>query len=284
MTHPPRSLEEPYRNRAIPPGNARYWSWLFAARASHEPLLGIYALQAEWRALTHAQTDPTVAQLKLAWWRDEMQRLSDGTPVHPIGLHLASLPRAAQVDFSPLQRSVEAAMAEAQGAPLERAADLYPHSMALDGMPLLIAARLAGESRAMADGALDASLTALAAAEYLAHALANYRREARHGRVLFPVEELLAAGIANDDLAAETPPTQLQRYLDEVRRRAADLFTAAAHAVPRTERPALRHMAVLAALGANRMRDAEHPAGSARGRLRDLYLAWSAARGAAHEH
>lgn len=283
MTHPPRSLEEPYRSRAIPQGSARYWSWLFAARASREPLLGIYALQSEWRALTHAQADPKVAELKLAWWRDEMQRLSKGTPAHPIGQHLAALRCAAQVDFSPLQRSVEAAMAETHGAPLERSADLFPHSMALGGVPLLIAARLAGEP-AFADGALDASLTALAAAEYLAHALADYRREARHGRVLFPVEELLAAGIANDDLAAETPPAGLQRYLDEVRRRAVDLFTAAAHAVPRTERPALRHLAVLAALGANRLRDVGRPDGATRVRLRDLYLSWSAARRAAHEH
>ena len=31
MRPPPRPLEEPYRGRAVPPGSARYWSWLFAA-------------------------------------------------------------------------------------------------------------------------------------------------------------------------------------------------------------------------------------------------------------
>ena len=51
MRRPLRPLEEPYRSRAVPPGSARYWSWLFAARESREPLLGIYALLAEWRAL-----------------------------------------------------------------------------------------------------------------------------------------------------------------------------------------------------------------------------------------
>ena len=62
----------------MPPGSARYWSWLFAARESREPLLGIYALLAEWRALMDPGTETAVAQLKLAWWQEEMQRLTAG--------------------------------------------------------------------------------------------------------------------------------------------------------------------------------------------------------------
>jgi hypothetical protein len=41
----------PIALRAVPPGTARYWSWLFAARVARDPLLGIYALAAEWQAL-----------------------------------------------------------------------------------------------------------------------------------------------------------------------------------------------------------------------------------------
>ncbi|MGO9514163.1 MAG: squalene/phytoene synthase family protein [Steroidobacteraceae bacterium] len=281
MKPPQRPLEEPYRGRAVPPGTARYWSWLFSARECREPLLGIYALLAEWRALMDPGTEAKVAQLKLAWWQDEIERLSAGSPVHPIGRYLAALPRAGLADFAPLARAVEAASRQVAGAPLERGEELKTHSSALRGGPLLVAARLAGSPAAEAE-ALLGCVSALAAGEYLAGAIADYRRAARFGRVAFPVDELLAARIEDTDLGAADPPPHLQSYLDGVRRRGAQLFAEAADALPRAERAQLRHLLVLAALGANHLNDRRSPA-DADFRVHDLYLAWSTARRAALE-
>jgi len=279
MGSPLRPLEEPYRSRALPAGTARHWSWLFAAQGSREPLLGIYALLAEWRALMDPSTEAAVARLKLAWWLEEMQRLAAGAPVHPISRYLAALPRAAAADFAPLQRAVEAAALQIAGAPLEHREELSAHSEALRGGPLMVAARLAGEPHEAAAG-LRGCIAALASAEYLAGAIADYRREARAGRVVFPVDELLESGIENADLAAAIAPDHLQSYLDGVRRRAAECFAAAADALPRETRAPLRHLLVLAALGAKHLNSRRAPA-DASFRLQDLYLAWSTARGAA---
>ncbi len=279
MRRPLRPLEEPYRTRAVPPGTARYWSWLFAARESREPLLGIYALLAEWRALMDPGTETPVAQLKLAWWQEEMQRLTAGAPAHPVSHYLAALPRAGATDFAPLIGAVQAAARHVAGAPLERGEDLEAHSSALRGRPLMVAAQLAAE------GARDPvksgrSVTALAAAEYLTAAIGDYRREALAGRVALPVDELLAAGIEDADLTAAEPPPHLQSYLEALRRRAAQLFADAATGLPAAERAQLRHVLILAALGAKNL---HRPGGSADAgvRLRDLYLAWSTARRAA---
>jgi phytoene synthase len=279
MEPPLRPLEEPYRSRALPSGTARHWSWLFAAHGSREPLLGIYALLAEWRALMDPGTEAAVAQLKLAWWQEEMQRLIAGSPVHPISRYLAALPRAAAADFAPLGRAVEAAAAQIAGAPLERGGELAAHSEALRGGPLMVAARLAGAPQEPAEG-LQSCIAALASAEYLAGAIADYRREARAGRVAFPVDELLAAGIENADLAAAVAPDHLQSYLDGVRRRAAQFFASAADVLPREERAPLRHLLVLAALGVKHLNSRRPPADT-NFRLQDLFLAWSTARRAA---
>ncbi len=85
-----KPLDATYRARAVPPGSPRYWSWLFAAAELRAPLLGIYALSAEWQALMDPATESSVAHLKLAWWRDEMQRLAAGSAVHPISAYLAA--------------------------------------------------------------------------------------------------------------------------------------------------------------------------------------------------
>jgi len=268
-----KSLDAGYQARAIPPGSARYWSWLFAAAPARAPLLGIYALAAEWQALIDPATELGVARLKLAWWLEEMLRLATGSAVHPVSRYLAALPRAASVDWRPLIDAVTAATLQISGAPLERQADLQPHAYALLGGPWLVASRLAAESDA---SGLRRCCEALAAADYLSRAIRDYRREARAGRVPFAVAELLDAGIGNDDLAAEVPPAPLLRYLEDLRERAAGGFASAARALPQAERRRHRHLLVLAALEL----DALH-GGPPRPRVRrfkDMLLAWNSAR------
>jgi phytoene synthase len=276
----PRSLEEPYRGRAVPPASARYFSWLFAAPEARDPLLGVYALMAEWRGLMDPAAEASAARLKIAWWQQEIARLARGAPVHPITRFLGTLPRAERVDFAPLGASIEAAARQIAGAALEHGSELAAHSAALHAVPLAIAARLAGTPARESDAgsAAERAAGALAEADYLAGALADYRRAAHCGRVIFPVDELLAARIEDADLIAGDPPAHLQAYLDGQRRRAAELYAATAE-LPRAERAALRHLLVLAALGAKRLR--ERPAGTGGRRLFDLYLAWRTARRAA---
>jgi 15-cis-phytoene synthase len=260
--------------RAVPPGTVRYWSWLFAAAESRAPLLGIYALGAEWQALLDPATESSVAHLKLAWWQDEMQRLATGAPVHPISSYLAALPRAAAVDFTPLLTAVRNAALQVGGVPLERGADLEPLCRALWGDPLALASRLAAD--AVDDASVLNCTTALAVADYLAKAIRGYRREARVGRIPFAIDELLSAGIDNADLAAEVPPPHLQAYLEHLRSAAAARFEAAAQALPRKQRGPQRHLLVLAALGRNHLNRTAPEL--ERRRFKDMLLAWRTAR------
>jgi phytoene/squalene synthetase len=125
--------------------------------------------------------------------------------------------------------------------------------------------------------AVHRAQSALAAALYLDDAISSYRQAARFGRVVFPVDELLAANIENADLCAAEPPVHLQSYLAELRGRTLGYCSRASAELPRSEHGSLRHLLVLAALGARR---ASRPQ-SGPLPLRDLYLAWSTARRAA---
>jgi phytoene synthase len=272
MSPAQKTLDESYRAQAIPFGSARFWSWQFAHPKMRAPLLGIYALLAEWSALMDPATEHSVACLKLAWWREEVHRLAAGKPVHPIGLYLVSLPGAADVDFASLNVSIDAAVVEASGAPLERSRDLEPHAHALRAQPLAVAARLAGEDAS----ALAGCTQSLAVAEYLSRSIAGYRREASFGRVSFAVEELAANGIDNADLTAVPPPVHLDHYLRQLRERALRTFDEASRALPPSLRASQRHLLVLAALGRHRVPQdivVRQPRG-----LQDMLLAWKTAR------
>jgi phytoene synthase len=219
-------------------------------------------------------TESAVAHLKLAWWQEEMQRLTTRSAVHPISSYLAALPGAACADFTPLLLAARAAAAQISGVPLERGADLEPQSEALWGGPLALVSRLAGEMQE--DAALGNCIRWLAAAGYLSRTLRDYRREARAGRVTFAVDELMAAGIDNADLAADPAPAHVELYLGRLRERAAQYFDRAVQALPRARRGADRHLLVLAALGLEHLQD--HSPTRLRRRLRDMFLAWQTAR------
>ncbi len=269
------TLDEPYRGRAAPLGSARYWSWLFAHPQSRGPLLGVYALLAEWLALMHPGTERPVAETKILWWREEMQRLARRTPIHPIARYLAALPNAPTIDFEPLLRAAQAAAVHIGGVPIERGGELNAHANALLGGPLLVAAQFAAP-QPDADGLRDCT-RALAIGDYLARATADYRSAALAGRMLFPVDELLAAGIGNDDLAMRAPPPRLRTYLAQARQRAADQYAFAAQALRPEECAAQRGLLVLAALGSHHLRRERSP--SVHGaRLQDILVAWRAAR------
>jgi 15-cis-phytoene synthase len=255
----------------------RHFSWLFAAPAARDPLLGIYALQAEWHALMDPRSERSAAQIKLAWWQEEMRRLTDSSPVHPISQYLAALPGATPVMFMPLIDSVDAAALEVSGAPLERTADLVPHAQRLRANPMSVAADLSnpGAPPVATDMEFQASAAALAVGDYLGRTLGEYRSEARAGRVPFVVEELMAAGVDNAALAAERADAPLSAYLASVRQRTLDQYALAAASLPPRRRRAQRHLLVLAALGAARLRQSPPRA------LGSLYLAWDTARRAA---
>lgn len=276
MALPPIRLEEPYRSRAAPPATARYWSWLFAAPEARDPLLGVYALSAEWRALTDPATEHQAAAIKLAWWREEIERLARGAPVHPITRFLAALPRAGRVDFAPLQTSLEASARHIAGAPLEHGSELESHGMALFGTPLMTAAHLAHEITPASGPAVQRAVAALGAAQYLEESIAGYRRDALRGRVIFPVDELLAAGIEDADLTAYPARGALPAYLDGLRLRAARLFGVAAGSLPEADHSSLRHLLVLSALGARHSRGGGIRTGAFR--PADLYHSWCTAR------
>ena len=53
------------------------------------------------------------------------------------------------------------------------------------------------------------------------------------GRVPFAIDELMTAGVGNDDLAADPPPPHLRSYLEVLRERSARYYELAAQALPR---------------------------------------------------
>ena len=209
----------------------------------------MFALLAEWRAAQRTDLAPEVAATKLAWWRDEILRLRQGRPAHPIGRYLLASVDAAPSDWDPLERAVEAAAHPVGGATVDAAPDLEAHADALIGGPLRVAAMLATPSpERRAANPLAACTRAIAVGRFLADSA--------------------------EDAAAD--PSRAGALRAEARRR----FNAAVDALPADARSRHRGLLVLAVLEAHHS-SAPRPTAVAPARLSDVFLAWRTARRAA---
>ncbi len=244
-------LDEPYRERALPSGSSRHLAWLFAPPAARAPLLGIFALLAEWRATLHTDLAPEIAATKLAWWRDEVHRLRQARPAHPIGRYLLASVTATPNDWDPLERAVDAALQRIGDAAFTTPADLEDHADALIGGPLRVAAMLGVAAR---------------------------ERSAAHARALEPCTRAIAVGqfLAQSAADAAGDPDRAEALRAEARRRYVD----AAAALPPELRARHRGLLVLAVLEAHHS-STRRLAAAAPTRLSDLFLAWRTARRAA---
>jgi len=78
------------RRRVARAGSDLYYAAMFLPEEEKSRLFSLHALAAELGAIARTVTDPGVARLKLAWWREEIARLAGGRPQHPIAVAIAA--------------------------------------------------------------------------------------------------------------------------------------------------------------------------------------------------
>ncbi len=74
---------------ATPEGSSVYYSIRFAATELRDALAAICGWRHELRTILERVSEPEVAAVKLAWWRDELGRTFEGRPSHPLARCLA---------------------------------------------------------------------------------------------------------------------------------------------------------------------------------------------------
>jgi len=87
------------QQKAAPDGSNLYYALLFESAETRRYLLPLFALHYEIADCLTASTDPGVIRVKLQWWSEELVRLADHAPRHPITMAL--LPVVAETGLDP---------------------------------------------------------------------------------------------------------------------------------------------------------------------------------------
>ncbi|MGB9353950.1 MAG: squalene/phytoene synthase family protein, partial [Azonexus sp.] len=69
-------------------GSSFYYSFLFLPAERRRAIMALYAFCREVDDVVDECNDVSIASTKLAWWRQEIGRVAEGEPQHPVGLAL----------------------------------------------------------------------------------------------------------------------------------------------------------------------------------------------------
>ena len=78
------STAEYCRLKAAEPGTNFYYATLYNSPETRRKLFCLHAFSNELTGIITECTDPGVARMKLAWWNEEIQRLYNKQPRHPV--------------------------------------------------------------------------------------------------------------------------------------------------------------------------------------------------------
>ena len=270
------SPDEYCQQKAARSGSSFYYSFLFLPPQRRRALTALYAYCREVDDVVDEMQDPAVAQAKLAWWADEIGRLYDGDPQHPVSRALAPHLLAFRIRRDSLLLVLEGmAMDLRQNRYLDYPAlERYCHNVA----------GVVGELSAGIFGASEERTFEYARRLGLALQLTNIIRDvgedARRGRVYLPLDELQRHGVTVADLLAGR---YADGYLPLMRfqaQRARDLYAAALAALPAADRLAQRPGLIMGAIYATLLDEIEREGFRvlhqrvALTPLRKLWIAW----------
>lgn len=233
-----------YVARAARPGSIAAYALLFAG-PQREVLGSLLALRAELAESSLGRQDHGVAHARLAWWQQELERLADGRPQHPITRALAAAAGHRRPDWAPLQRMLGAASLELARATFEDEAELDTYLGAATAPLHALAATLAFED---ADRSSKAALFGARLGEGLRmiEIIETLRQDALRGFVALPLDWLGAANLSVEALQSGRDPA-IAAVLARADELAQSRLRAAFNTLARDQRTGLTGQLALAA-------------------------------------
>lgn len=195
----PPPLDSSTIDRAAPPGSMRYFSLLYAPPAFREQATALFVVDAEIRESAQS-INHDVAHTRLQWWRQEIERLVNGTPQHPATRWLNPDGVNRRSEFAQLHEAIAAADMDLARMTYVNMQELRAYGSRSGGAITELLATL------LALSALDAKVTAAAnrvgMAVRVTEIVRDCRADAYGGRLYIPLDLMDAHSLRLEDFTA----------------------------------------------------------------------------------
>lgn len=239
------SPDEYCQNKAAQSGSSFYYAFLFLPPERRKAITALYAFCREVDDVVDESNEPSVARMKLAWWRSQIEQLyKDGRGDHPVMQALAPHVQAFDLDADRLYAIVE-------GMEMDLDQTRYPDWPALRKY-CWHAAGVVGELSAGIFGYTRPETLVYAEKLGLAFQLTNIIRDvgddARRGRIYLPVDDMQRFNVTAAEIIDRKHSERFVELMRFQTERARQCYREAMLALPEADRRAQRPGLMMAAI------------------------------------
>ncbi len=177
-------------------GSSFYYSFLFLPLQRRRAIMALYAFCREVDDVVDECNDLSIASTKLAWWRQEIERVAEGTAQHPVGQALAGLDKSINLPKEQLLEIIDGMeMDLTQSRFLDfKGLSLYCYRVAS------VVGLLAAEIFGYTDRQTQKYAHDLGMAFQLTNIIRDIGEDARRGRIYIPMDELKQFNVPAADI------------------------------------------------------------------------------------
>ncbi len=232
------------QDKAAQSGSSFYYSFMFLPPERRQAITALYAFCREVDDVVDECHDVSLAQTKLEWWRQEIGRVFDATPTHPVGHALKDVLQRFDLPREQLLEIIDGmAMDLAQTRYLDfKGLQLYCYRVA--SVVGLLAAEIFGyQDRQTLKYAHDLGL-----AFQLTNIIRDVGEDARRGRIYLPIEDLQRFQVPASEILEAQYSERFRALMAFQAERAEHYYDQAFAQLPRADRKSQRPGLVMAAI------------------------------------
>ena len=240
----PMTPEEYCQEKAASSGSSFYYSFLFLPPNRRRAITALYAYCREVVDVVDECSDPQIAANKLAWWRQELDRLYAGQPQHPVT-------KALQVVLPEFNLPQEQLLEIIDGMEMDLQQTRYLDFKALSLYCYRVASvvgLLAAEIFGFTDRQTQKYAHDLGMAFQLTNIIRDVGEDARRGRVYLPLDELKRFDVPVADILGARYSENFRKLMEFQIERAEHYYAQAMAQLPAVDRKTQRPGLVMAAI------------------------------------
>jgi len=266
------------QEKAAKSGSSFYYSFMFLPKHKREAITALYAFCREVDDVVDECTELKVAQVKLAWWKDEVRNLYLKKPIHPVTKALEPVIHQFQLDEEHFHEIIDGMEMDLNFNRYEDFKQLQLYCYRVASVVGILSAQIFGfENRKTLKFAHD-----LGMAFQLTNIIRDVGEDARRNRIYIPLDELAKFNVTEDDILNSRESDAVKKLLEEQIERAEMYYDKALKELPTEDKKNQRVGLIMAAIYRTLLReikiDGAEKVLNARislGTLRKLWIAFS---------
>jgi phytoene synthase len=232
------------QQKAAQSGSSFYYSFLFLPAERRRAITAFYAFCREVDDVVDEIHDHGVASAKLHWWREEVERLKQNTPQHPVTQALQPFIRSFNIDTQYLQLIIDGMHMDLEQTRYVDFDSLRKYCYHVAGVVGLVSARIFGVTQPQT---LQYAET-LGLAFQLTNILRDVGEDARQGRVYLPEQDMERYGVTRAQLLRCEANESFRALMQFETERAQALYQQAFALLPAEDKKAQRPGLIMAAI------------------------------------